>query len=187
MDASGESLALPAALIVVSCVCAWFDWAPAPARPSVWKPHSTFPSFYVLYLSQHRKPLTKLTHAIGTSCFIALCVMEPRLLLGIGAALFVGVVLCPLLRSHDTGAVEGLAFVASYLAVGRAATGSWREVAAAPLSAYFFAWLGHFVFEGNKPATFIYPAYSLLGDFFMLAQLATFQLPWDGTFSEKSK
>ena len=32
---------------------------------------------------------------------------------------------------------------------------------------YFFAWLGHFFFEKNKPATFTYPFYSYLGDWVM--------------------
>lgn len=31
--------------------------------------------------------------------------------------------------------------------------------------AYSLAWVGHFYFEKNTPATFIYPSYSLLGDF----------------------
>jgi hypothetical protein len=34
-----------------------------------------------------------------------------------------------------------------------------------PLSGYGFAWIGHFFFEHNKPATFKYPVYSLLSDF----------------------
>lgn len=38
---------------------------------------------------------------------------------------------------------------------------------ALPIIGYGFAWLGHFVFEKNKPATFQYPLYSLLGDWVM--------------------
>lgn len=38
---------------------------------------------------------------------------------------------------------------------------------ALPVIGYGFAWLGHFVFEKNKPATFQYPLYSLLGDWLM--------------------
>ena len=36
---------------------------------------------------------------------------------------------------------------------------------AMPLIGYGFAWVGHFFFEKNKPATFKYPGFSLMGDF----------------------
>lgn len=36
-----------------------------------------------------------------------------------------------------------------------------------PLVGYGFAWVGHFFFEKNKPATFKYPFYSLASDFIM--------------------
>ena len=37
----------------------------------------------------------------------------------------------------------------------------------APLIGYGFAWVGHFFFEKNKPATFTYPLWSLMGDWRM--------------------
>ena len=40
-----------------------------------------------------------------------------------------------------------------------------------PVIGYGFAWVGHFIFEKNRPATFIYPIYSLLGDWVMFKDM----------------
>lgn len=37
-------------------------------------------------------------------------------------------------------------------------------IAVAFVQGYAFAWAGHFFFEHNKPATFKYPLFSLMGD-----------------------
>ena len=42
-----------------------------------------------------------------------------------------------------------------------------------------FAWVGHFAFEKNRPATFKYPVYSLAGDWVMYWQLATGKIPFE--------
>ena len=34
-----------------------------------------------------------------------------------------------------------------------------------PVVGYGFAWVGHFIYEKNQPATFKHPFYSVLGDF----------------------
>ena len=47
-----------------------------------------------------------------------------------------------------------------------------------PLAGYGFAWVGHFGFERNKPATFQYPAYSLMGDWVMYWQVISGKIPF---------
>jgi len=49
--------------------------------------------------------------------------------------------------------------------------GNWIFLVAGIVSGYFFAWIGHFFFEKNKPATFQYPVWSLLSDFKLYFQI----------------
>lgn len=48
-----------------------------------------------------------------------------------------------------------------------------------PLFGYGFAWVGHFRFEKNRPATFKHPWYSLMGDWVMFWQLLTGKIPFE--------
>jgi len=41
----------------------------------------------------------------------------------------------------------------------------------APICGYGFAWIGHFFFEKNKPATFTYPIYSFIGDWVLFKDI----------------
>lgn len=43
----------------------------------------------------------------------------------------------------------------------------------AVICGYGFAWIGHFFFEKNRPATFRHPLYSLMGDWVMFWQMLT--------------
>lgn len=45
-----------------------------------------------------------------------------------------------------------------------------------PVAGYGFAWVGHFKFEKNKPATFKHPLWSLRADFRMWKKIATGQM-----------
>ncbi len=44
------------------------------------------------------------------------------------------------------------------------------------LFGYFCAWVGHFGFEKNKPATFKYPLWSFISDYVMLFYFLTGQI-----------
>jgi len=57
-------------------------------------------------------------------------------------------------------------------------TKNWSLLWLLPVIGYGFAWLGHFIFEKNRPATFRHPLYSLMGDFKMWWQVITLQLAW---------
>ncbi len=52
-------------------------------------------------------------------------------------------------------------------------SGNWLLLWALPLAGYGLAWIGHFFFEKNRPATFKHPYYSLLGDFVMYRDMLT--------------
>jgi hypothetical protein len=54
--------------------------------------------------------------------------------------------------------------VALVLLVAAIVTQIWLLAAIALAEGYAFAWVGHFFFEHNKPATFKYPGFSLMGD-----------------------
>ncbi len=47
-----------------------------------------------------------------------------------------------------------------------------------PVIGYGFAWVGHFAFEKNRPATFSYPLWSLMGDWAMFAEVVAGRRPF---------
>ena len=59
----------------------------------------------------------------------------------------------------------GTSLVWAFLALGVLASIWWLVLA--PGAGYGFAWVGHFFFEKNRPATLTYPVWSLRGDFRM--------------------
>jgi hypothetical protein len=81
------------------------------------------------------------------------------------------------LTEHAHPTSRRLHFVGSALVVGllvvAALSGSAWWLAGIPLVGYGFAWIGHFFFEHNRPATFRHPLYSLLGDWVMFKDILT--------------
>jgi hypothetical protein len=49
----------------------------------------------------------------------------------------------------------------------------WIWLIALPFLGYGFAWIGHFFFEKNRPATFTHPFYSFAGDWVMWWQVVS--------------
>ncbi|HEY7841199.1 MAG TPA: DUF962 domain-containing protein [Gammaproteobacteria bacterium] len=55
---------------------------------------------------------------------------------------------------------------------------SWMALLLLPVVGYGFAWIGHFFFEKNRPATFTHPFYSLAGDWVMFRDMLTGRIPF---------
>ncbi|MDF1691905.1 MAG: DUF962 domain-containing protein [Zhongshania sp.] len=54
----------------------------------------------------------------------------------------------------------------------------WTLLWSLPIIGYGFAWVGHFFFEKNKPATFKHPLYSFIGDWVMAKDLLLNRIPF---------
>lgn len=81
------------------------------------------------------------------------------------------------LSEHANVTCRRLHFVGSTIALlllgGAIALGNLWLIPLAFVQGYFFAWVGHFGFEKNRPATFKYPFYSFLGDWVMFRDMLT--------------
>lgn len=84
------------------------------------------------------------------------------------------------LGEHSNTVCRALHFIGTFLLlvllVFSIVTKKYMLILLCPIVGYTFAWIGHFIFEKNRPATFKYPVYSLMGDFLMFWQLLTRQL-----------
>ncbi|MFG0844545.1 MULTISPECIES: DUF962 domain-containing protein [Pseudomonas] len=79
------------------------------------------------------------------------------------------------LGEHSNPTCRRLHFIGTSLVIALLAytigSGKWLLLLAVPVFGYGFAWVGHFFFEKNRPATFTYPLYSLAGDFVMFRDI----------------
>ncbi|MBC5994060.1 DUF962 domain-containing protein [Pontibacter cellulosilyticus] len=73
------------------------------------------------------------------------------------------------LSEHQNTTSRVLHFIGTGLlilvAIAAVVLGEYKWLLLVPVIGYGFAWVGHFFFERNKPATFKYPFYSLASDF----------------------
>lgn len=85
---------------------------------------TSFTEFWPYYLSEHRSPLNRRLHFVGTT-------------------------------------------LVNLIVLSAIVAGQPKVLLATPLFGYGFAWVGHFIVEKNRPATFKHPLWSLMGDYKM--------------------
>jgi hypothetical protein len=87
------------------------------------------------------------------------------------------------LSEHRNPTCRRLHFAGSWIVVALIALAVFTRTTwlllLVPVAGYGFAWVGHFVYEKNRPATFKHPLYSLMGDWVMFWQLLTGKIPFE--------
>lgn len=95
------------------------------------------------------------------------------------------------LNEHRNRTCKVLHFIGTLLVMAitlnALVTGVFWKLWLLPVFGYGFAWVGHFVFEKNRPATFKAPFYSLRGDFVMFWHLLSGRLSFETNASLKPK
>jgi hypothetical protein len=79
------------------------------------------------------------------------------------------------LSEHSNRMCRRMHFIGSSLVVAIAifalVTAQLRWLWLLPVAGYGFAWIGHYVYQKNRPATFKHPLYSLCGDWVMYGDM----------------
>jgi hypothetical protein len=139
----------------------------------------SFNEFWPYYLSEHNVPKCRHVHFIGTNGFVAylmyLSIQDWRVLVAFILSLLLGWL------AFKSEAKRN----ASWALLMMVALMTWVESSFiyGVIFAYFFAWVGHFLIEHNRPATFKYTLWSLASDFKMCGQMWRGQL-WTGSTKE---
>ena len=133
--------------------------------------------FWPYYLSEHRSPVSRALHFVGTSVFFT----------SVGASF----VLSPVFFPPAFLGMVGLGWYATKLEskkaaflpmlgmIGLTTAASPMLIPAGIVGAYAMAWVGHFRVEHNRPATFTYPVWSLVCDMRMWTHMVRGRL-WSG-------
>lgn len=86
------------------------------------------------------------------------------------------------LSQHRNRTSRRLHFIGSTLVVvlvlGATVYSAWWLLWVALIQAYVFAWVGHFFFELNRPATFHHPLKSFVSDWRMWWEMLTGKIPF---------
>jgi len=135
--------------------------------PASTKPYSDVSSFYPFYLTQHVNPICQKLHVGGTSIILLVLFFSPATAISMAIGVLSGYISFPLFRNESHGAYEAFIMFFFALLFSRLLH-VHKYLLACLLIGYGAAWIGHFVFEKNHPATFIYPSYSLICDFRLL-------------------
>lgn len=79
------------------------------------------------------------------------------------------------LSEHSTIGCRRMHFIGDWMVILALVrffvTLNWWWILLAPVLGYGSAWIGHYFFEHNKPATFTYPIFSLIGDWAMFKDI----------------
>jgi hypothetical protein len=133
------------------------------------KRFESFEAFYPYYIEQHSDETCKHLHFIGSIIVLIMAVLDRYVFVALMMAACSGYGAMHLTRWMDNGTVEFCTMMMVYfLAMKRLNNVPAKVAMRVPLVGYAFAWAGHRFFEQNEPATFIYPVYSLMGDYRML-------------------
>ena len=127
------------------------------------KPYRDIDSFYPFYLQQHSDPINQRLHIIGSSIIALLAVFKPEVAISVMIGLLSGLIAFPLFRGISHGIFEGVIMIATASSMAHI-HGVQKYMVMVAVIGYGCAWIGHFYFEQNQPATFIYPSYSLICD-----------------------
>jgi hypothetical protein len=142
--------------------------------------YRSFEAFWPYYVSEHRDPRCRWLHFGGTTGFVVvtvICTLTEPLTFVPAAAIALGVGWAAFERDARASSAPFLLLMIAALVAGN------PLFLVAPLFAYGAAWFGHFVIERNRPATFTYPLWSLVGDFRMYGQMLRGRM-WTGDGSD---
>ena len=154
------------------------EWASGKTAPFGNSVPGSFDKFYQFYLTQHENESCRRLHFVGTSLVVLNVIFDVSAGIAVLTASLFGLAAFALTRSLDNGLVEALVFLSTLFLVHYRLAKSHLKPLLLLVLGYGFAWVGHFYFEHNRPATFIYPVYSLASDLKLWADILTRARPF---------